>query len=148
MSRALGLGDALLLGRGEEKTGGRTKQALLADVFEAVIAAIYLDGGIEPARAFVERQIRPLLADVRRSPVFGRDHKSALQERLQGQGRSLPDVSNRRRERSRPPEGIPRRGRASTARSRRRDRADEEGRRAGSRPTRSRTLASEPGRME
>ena len=90
MSRALGLGDALLLGRGEEKTGGRTKQALLADVFEAVIAAIYLDGGIEPARAFVERQIRPLLADVRRSPVFGRDHKSALQERLQGQGRSLP----------------------------------------------------------
>ena len=90
MSRALGLGDALLLGRGEEKTGGRTKQALLADVFEAVIAAIYLDGGIEPARAFVERQIRPLLADVRRSPIFGRDHKSALQERLQGQGRSLP----------------------------------------------------------
>ena len=67
LSRALGLGDALLLGRGEEKTGGRTKQALLADVFEAVIAAIYLDGGIEPARGFVERQIRPLLADVRRS---------------------------------------------------------------------------------
>ena len=90
MSRALGLGDALLLGRGEEKTGGRTKQALLADVFEAVIAAIYLDGGIEPAQAFVERQIRPLLADVRESSVFGRDHKSALQERLQGQGRSLP----------------------------------------------------------
>ncbi len=90
MSRELGLGDALLLGRGEEKTGGRTKQALLADVFEAVIAAIYLDGGIEPARAFVERQIRPLLADVRQSPVFGRDHKSALQERLQARGRSLP----------------------------------------------------------
>ncbi|MGD9905963.1 MAG: ribonuclease III [Vicinamibacterales bacterium] len=90
MSRGLGLGDALLLGRGEEKTGGRAKQALLADVFEAVIAAIYLDGGIEPARAFVERQIRPLLADVRRSPIFGRDHKSALQERLQGEGRSLP----------------------------------------------------------
>jgi ribonuclease-3 len=90
MSRGLGLGDALLLGRGEEKTGGRTKQALLADVFEAVIAAIYLDGGIEPARDFVERQIRPLLADVRRSSIFGRDHKSALQERLQGHGRSLP----------------------------------------------------------
>jgi ribonuclease-3 len=90
MSRTLGLGEALLLGRGEEKTGGRTKQALLADVFEAVIAAIYLDGGIEPARAFIERQLRPLLADVRQSTVFGRDHKSALQERLQGQGRSLP----------------------------------------------------------
>jgi ribonuclease-3 len=90
MSRTLGLGDAMLLGRGEEKTGGRTKQALLADVFEAVIAAIYLDGGIEAARGFIERQIRPLLADVRRSSSFGRDHKSALQERLQGQGRSLP----------------------------------------------------------
>ena len=90
MSRTLGLGEAMLLGRGEEKTGGRTKQALLADVFEAVIAAIYLDGGIEAARGFIERQIRPLLADVRRSTAFGRDHKSALQERLQGQGRSLP----------------------------------------------------------
>lgn len=90
MSRTLGLGEALLLGRGEEKTGGRTKQALLADVLEAVIAAIYLDGGIEPARGFIERQLRPLLAEVRQSTVFGRDHKSALQERLQGQGRSLP----------------------------------------------------------
>jgi ribonuclease-3 len=90
LSRNLGLGDAMLLGRGEEKTGGRTKQALLADVFEAIIAAIYLDGGIEPARAFIERQLRPLFADVRRSPAFGRDYKSALQERLQGRGRSLP----------------------------------------------------------
>jgi ribonuclease-3 len=90
LSRGLGLGDAMLLGRGEEKTGGRAKQALLADVFEAVIAAIYLDGGIEPARAFVARQLRPLLDDVRRSPAFGRDFKSALQERLQGRGRSLP----------------------------------------------------------
>jgi ribonuclease III len=90
LSSALGLGDALLLGRGEEKTGGRRKSALLADVFEAVIAAIYLDGGIDAARGFVERQIRPLLAEVRRSPVFGRDNKSALQERLQAQGRSLP----------------------------------------------------------
>ncbi len=90
LSRALGLGDALLLGRGEEKTGGRRKSALLADVFEAVIAAIYLDGGIDAARGFIERQIRPLLAEVRRSPVFGHDHKSTLQERLQAQGRSLP----------------------------------------------------------
>jgi ribonuclease-3 len=86
----IGLGDYLILGRGEEKTGGRQKLALISDCYEALIAAIYLDGGIEPAQAFVERQIRPLLADVRESPVFGRDHKSALQERLQGQGRSLP----------------------------------------------------------
>ena len=142
MSRALGLGDALLLGRGEEKTGGRTKQALLADVFEAVIAAIYLDGGIEPARAFVERQIRPLLADVRRSPVFGRDHKSALQERLQGAGpiAARPTAS--------PPKAAPTTRRCSTSTSHRRpgggdgDGADEEGRRAGSRQTRARRWRS------
>jgi ribonuclease-3 len=90
LSRQLGLGNDLLLGRGEEKTGGRAKPALLADAFEAVIAAIYLDGGVEAARAFIERQLRPLLSDVRRSSTFGRDHKSSLQEILQGRGRSLP----------------------------------------------------------
>src|SRR5919197_5121948 len=52
----IGLGEHLLLGRGEEKTGGRFKQALLADAYEALIAAIYLDGGIEHARAFIARQ--------------------------------------------------------------------------------------------
>ncbi len=52
----LALGDHLLLGRGEEKTGGRRKQALLADGYEALIAAIYLDGGIEQARAFIARE--------------------------------------------------------------------------------------------
>ena len=52
----LALGDHLLLGRGEEKTGGRRKQALLADGYEALIAAIYLDGGVEHARAFIARE--------------------------------------------------------------------------------------------
>src|SRR4051812_21770069 len=52
----LHLGDHLLLGRGEEKTGGRRKQALLADGYEALIAAIYLDGGIEHARGFITRE--------------------------------------------------------------------------------------------
>ena len=52
----LALGDHLLLGRGEEKTGGRRKQALLADGYEALIAAIYLDGGVEQARAFISRE--------------------------------------------------------------------------------------------
>ena len=50
------LGAFLILGRGEEKTGGRRKLALIADSYEALIAAIYLDGGIDPARAFIERQ--------------------------------------------------------------------------------------------
>ena len=60
----LRLGDHLLLGRGEEKTGGRRKQALLADGYEALIAAIYLDGGIEQARAFIAREFAPLLDEV------------------------------------------------------------------------------------
>ena len=66
----LQLGDHLLLGRGEEKTGGRHKQALLADGYEALIAAIYLDGGVEQARAFIAREFAPLIAEVRQ---HGRD---------------------------------------------------------------------------
>ena len=67
----LSLGDHLLLGRGEEKTGGRRKQALLADGYEALIAAIYLDGGIEHARAFIAREFAPLIDDVRRHGLSG-----------------------------------------------------------------------------
>ena len=63
----LALGDHLLLGRGEEKTGGRRKQALLADGYEALIAAIYLDGGVEQARAFISREFAPLIGEVRRA---------------------------------------------------------------------------------
>ena len=55
------LGSFLILGRGEEKTGGRRKLALIADSYEALIAAIYLDGGIDPARAFIERQFADLI---------------------------------------------------------------------------------------
>jgi ribonuclease-3 len=90
ISRTLALGGDLLLGRGEAKTGGRSKPALLADVLEAIIAAIYLDGGIEAARAFIERAWRPLLDAMRTSGMAGGDHKSALQERLQAAGRPLP----------------------------------------------------------
>lgn len=87
----LSLGDHLLLGRGEEKTGGRRKQALLADGYEALIAAIYLDGGIEQARAFIGREFAPIMADVRRHGVAAGDHKSALQEFLQAHDDPLPE---------------------------------------------------------
>jgi ribonuclease-3 len=87
----LGLGDHLLLGRGEEKSGGRRKQALLADGYEALIAAIYLDGGVEPSRAFILREFAPLIADIRRYGVTGQDYKSALQELLQARELGLPD---------------------------------------------------------
>jgi ribonuclease-3 len=87
----LALGDHLLLGRGEEKTGGRQKQALLADAYEALIAAIYLDGGVEHARAFIAREFAPLIAEVRRTGATGQDYKSALQEFLQSRDQSLPE---------------------------------------------------------
>src|SRR6266851_280898 len=74
LAERLNLGDHLLLGRGEEKTGGRRKQALLADVYEALIAAVYLDGGVEHARAFITREFAPLFAEVRRDGVSGRDY--------------------------------------------------------------------------
>ena len=97
LAQRIGLGDYLLLGRGEEKTGGRNKQALLADGCEAVIAAVYLDGGVEPARSFILRELSQEIDRVR-SPLFHRDYKSALQERLQAEGRPLPeyDVSAER----------------------------------------------------
>jgi ribonuclease-3 len=89
LAERIGLGDYLLLGRGEEKTGGRRKQALLADGFEALIAALYLDGGVEVARQFLLAELADEIARVR-SPDFLRDYKSALQERLQSTGRPLP----------------------------------------------------------
>ena len=88
----LNLGEHLLLGRGEEKTGGRRKQALLADGYEALIAAIYLDGGIEHVRAFIVREFAPLLAEVQQHGIAGsQDYKSALQELLQGRDQPLPE---------------------------------------------------------
>jgi len=91
VAERLRLGDHLLLGRGEEKTGGRRKQALLADGCEALIAAIYLDGGIEQARAFVGRELGGLLDDMRRDGIAGQDYKSALQELVQAGNRPLPE---------------------------------------------------------
>lgn len=86
----LGLGAHLILGRGEEKSGGRFKQALLADAYEALIAAIYLDGGLEAAGAFLRRELKEAI-DAGSVQTFARDYKSALQEALQGRGRPLPE---------------------------------------------------------
>jgi ribonuclease-3 len=87
----LAVGEHLLLGRGEEKSGGRRKQALLADGYEALIAAIYLDGGIEQARAFIHREFMPLLSDVRRDGQIAQDYKSSLQEFVQSRELPLPE---------------------------------------------------------
>jgi ribonuclease-3 len=83
----LGLPALLRLGRGEEKTGGREKAALWADAYEALIAALFLDGGLEAAHRFVSDEFaRALEGD-----LSSRDHKSALQERLQSRGQPVPD---------------------------------------------------------
>ena len=93
LAEQLDLGRFMILGRGEEKTGGRRKHAILADGFEAVIAAIYLDGGIDAARAFIVSQFDPLIigaGDQAAEATFTEDWKSALQEWLQASGRGLP----------------------------------------------------------
>ena len=93
LAESIRLGEFLILGRGEEKTGGRRKHALIADCYEALIAAIYLDGGIEPATAFITRQFAHLLEEARRTgaaAAFTEDWKSALQEWVQSNGRGLP----------------------------------------------------------
>lgn len=87
-ARRLGLGGHLRLGRGEEKTGGREKPALLGDAFEAVVAAIYLDAGMPAAREFVIRTLIDASLESKGVELGLSDHKSALQEFLQA--RSLP----------------------------------------------------------
>jgi ribonuclease-3 len=93
LAEDIDLGRFVLLGRGEEKTGGRHKHAILADSFEALIAAIYLDGGIDHARQFIVSIFGPMLAeagDQAAEATFTEDWKSALQEWLQAEGMGLP----------------------------------------------------------
>jgi ribonuclease III len=84
----LGLGQSLVLARSEDDTGGRSKPATLANGLEALIGALYLDGGLAPAAAFIERHFGPRLAAMRAPP---QDPKTALQEWAQGCGLGLPD---------------------------------------------------------
>ena len=94
VAQELNLGDCLSLGKGEEKSGGRRKAAILANTVEALIAAIYLDGGLEPAVRMVVQCLlgdKPeiLAAAVRSGEDVG-DHKSALQEYFQAHGLGQP----------------------------------------------------------
>ena len=85
-ARRMGLGAHLRLGRGEEKTGGREKSAILADAYEAVIAAVYLDGGLQAARNVIERTLlnEAFQQDAIAGGILGGpDDKSKLQELLQ-----------------------------------------------------------------
>jgi len=86
-SQRLKLGSHLRLGPGEEKTGGREKKRLLADAYEAVVGAIYLDAGIEAAGKFVRRTLLDVLLNGHVEGLESPDHKSALQEWLQERAR-------------------------------------------------------------
>jgi ribonuclease-3 len=86
VAKRLGLGKHLRLSRGEEKTGGRSKPALLADAYEAVVAAIYLDAGLEAARRFVRKSLVEGALTAAADALGRPDRKSALQELLQARG--------------------------------------------------------------
>ena len=81
-AREIELGNHLLLGRGEEKTGGRSKRSLLANTFEALIAGIFLDGGLEEAKSFVHRFFKQTLEEVVEKDFHFNDFKSLLQEKF------------------------------------------------------------------
>ena len=87
VARDLSLGDALVLGDSEAQTGGKRKTAILADVCEAIIAAVYLDGGIEAAQTLVRRHWEPRMRSYT-GPL--RDPKTMLQEWAQGRGKAAP----------------------------------------------------------
>lgn len=91
LSRRLGLGRYLRLSQNEEKTGGRHRTTILADAFESVIAAIYLDGGLEAARSFILDQFRDHLKQDARQELDLGDYKSRLQERLHVLGGREPN---------------------------------------------------------
>lgn len=80
-SQQMGVGNYLLLSRGEQNSGGRTRSSILADAFESITAAIYLDGGMQEARNFILRFVLPLLKESK--PKTFKDYKTALQEIVQ-----------------------------------------------------------------
>lgn len=89
-ARTLDIGSFFMLGRGEEQTAGREKDSILADVLEAIIAALYRDGGLQAARRLVVRLFEGLVA----APellVLGRDSKSEFQEYLTAHDHSAPE---------------------------------------------------------
>ncbi|MSO92940.1 MAG: ribonuclease III [Rhodospirillales bacterium] len=95
VAAAIGLAPHMIMSPGEEEMGGRRNPALLSDTCEAVIAALYLDGGFETASRFIERHWAPLLDAY---PTAPKDAKTALQEWAQGRGLALPEYRERGRE--------------------------------------------------
>lgn len=95
IARAIGLGDVLRLGRSEMLTGGRRKETLLGDAMEAVLAAVYLDAGIDAARAVILRHWADHLSS---AELDARDPKTTLQEFVQARGEPPPVYTEIKRE--------------------------------------------------
>lgn len=89
LARELELGDLLRLGPGELRSGGQSRDSILADAVEAIIAAVYLDGGIDEARSLIRRLLGRRLAHPA-AEAQRKDAKTRLQEHLQALGRPLP----------------------------------------------------------
>lgn len=88
VARALSFGEFIRMSYGEEKTGGRDRDSILCDVVEAMIGAVYQDGGLKEAQALIERLIFSRLEEIPNQRQT--DYKSALQELLQGKGKEKP----------------------------------------------------------
>jgi len=93
VARALQLGDRLVLGPGEMKTGGHRRDSILADALEALVAAIHLDVGFDACRAVVLPWFAPLIAALPPPNKVGKDAKTRLQEWLQARGKPLPQYA-------------------------------------------------------
>src|SRR6185295_16903521 len=93
LAEEIDLGRYILLNRGEEKTGGRRKHALLADAYEALIGVLYVDGGTGVAERFLRRELCEKVTSIDPASMIGADYKSALQERLQAAGGTVPEYA-------------------------------------------------------
>jgi len=89
LARKFQIGSFILLGKGEESSGGRFKNSILADTFEAITAAVYLDGGFDRAYDFVQRLFAPLIEEGSRNITY-RDYKTSLQEFCQNRFKEIP----------------------------------------------------------
>lgn len=92
IARSVGVGEAVLLGRGEEQSGGRDKESILADTLEALIGAVYLDGGLEVATSMVERLFADRLSELR-SRHASLDYKTSLQELVAARSLGVPEYA-------------------------------------------------------
>ena len=90
LAEEIGLGEFILMNPGEEKNGGRQKRTILADAYEAVLAAVYLDGGMNAASEYLNSRMSAAFENIDVRDIAAGDFKSALQERLHNLGRSGP----------------------------------------------------------